>query len=327
MKNESRDNNNIFERIRSRCRWVSEQARYVHVVQSGLADYAASLPDEVDMPQTLDPDFYFFGDDEQTAAYLVTLNAVNFGSGYFPCVQKRPGMSGFFTMASGLKEQFDVQGSLTDKELRSMTKERCGIIFKQNLDHEARRELMSLFAESLRDLGQLLNEKYDGSFSVMIRAAEHSAEKLLRLLSEMKFFRDQATYKGYEVPFYKRAQITAADLAMAFNGEGLGGFYDLDELTIFADNLVPHVLRIDGILLYEQGLLEKIEREELIPAGSEEEIEIRASGLHAVELLSEQRKKMGRPVPPRKLDYFLWYRGQDPDYKMHPRHRCRCVYY
>ena len=39
--------------------------------------------------------------------------------------------------------------------------------------------------------------------------------------------------------FYKRAQIVASDLALA----GVAEFDDLDRLTIFADNLVPHVLR------------------------------------------------------------------------------------
>ncbi len=38
--------------------------------------------------------------------------------------------------------------------------------------------------------------------------------------------------------FYKRAQIVASDLALA----GVARFADLDRLTIFADNLVPHVL-------------------------------------------------------------------------------------
>ena len=54
-----------------------------------------------------------------------------------------------------------------------------------------------------------------------------------------------------DVPFYKRAQLTAADLSLAFDGKGLGSFEDLDQLTIFADNLVPHVLRVDKVLLYE----------------------------------------------------------------------------
>ena len=88
------------------------------------------------------------------------------------------------------------------------------------------------------------------------------------------------------MPFLKRAQIAAADLARA----GVAAFRDLDRLTMFADNLVPHVLRVDGMLTYDAELLDRIERGELIEHGSPEEVEIRACALHAVELIvAEQR--------------------------------------
>ena len=72
--------------------------------------------------------------------------------------------------------------------------------------------------------------------------AEGSAERLAwRLATGMAFFDDRG--------FYKRAQIVPNDLALA----GVAEFADLDRLTIFADNLVPHVLRVDGVLRYDPG--------------------------------------------------------------------------
>jgi hypothetical protein len=124
----------------------------------------------------------------------------------------------------------------------------------------------------------------------------------------MPFYRD--------VGFYKRAQLTAADL----NTAGVAHFDDLEDLTIFADNLVPHVLRVDGVLRYEPELLERINAEVLIESGSPEEREIRGCALHAVELLKGERSAM-------ELDYVLWNRGQAPMYKAQPRHRARSVYY
>src|SRR5439155_24299803 len=114
--------------------------------------------------------------------------------------------------------------------------------------------------------------EFGGSFRALVDAADGSAERLVSVLAEMPFYRD--------VGFYKRAQLTAADLTVAH----VAHFGDLDRLTIFADNLVPHVLRVDGILRYDPELLERINREELIAAGSREEQEIRACALHAVEL-------------------------------------------
>jgi hypothetical protein len=98
-------------------------------------------------------------------------------------------------------------------------------------------------------------------------------------------------------------------------------------LTIFADNLVPHVLRVDGILQYTDKLAARIDAGHLIPAGSPEEVEIRASALHAAELLVAALRSRGQPVSAMGLDYVLWNRGQQPYYKARPRHRTRTIFY
>jgi hypothetical protein len=126
-------------------------------------------------------------------------------------------------------------------------------------------------------------------------------------------------YAGVRVPFLKRAQIAAADLARA----DLGRFGDLDHLTMFADNLLPHVLRVDGILDYDPTLLARIERGDLLEHGSSEEVEIRACALHAVELIVAARGDASAA----EIDELLWNRGQQTAYKARPRHRARCTAY
>jgi len=144
----------------------------------------------------------------------------------------------------------------------------------------------------------------------LVAEADGSAERLASILAEgMPFFDD--------VGFWKRAQIAANDLALA----GVAEFEDLDRLTIFADNLVPHVLRVDGVLAYEPELAARIDAGELLPLGDEER-EIRACAVHACELVSE---RLGMPA--RLIDVALWTRGQAPRYKSVPRHRTRTVYY
>ena len=101
-------------------------------------------------------------------------------------------------------------------------------------------ELMALYAEALRQLGAFLGDR---SALDVIAAADGSAERLASLLAAgMPMFDD--------LGFYKRAQIVPSDLALA----GVAEFSDLDRLTIFADNLVPHVLRVDGVLKYTSEL-------------------------------------------------------------------------
>jgi hypothetical protein len=133
-------------------------------------------------------------------------------------------------------------------------------------------------------------------------------------------------YAGLEVPFLKRAQITVADLAVGL-GPGEGSFADLDRLTMFADNLVPHVLRLDGVLHFDAALVARIEREELLVAGSPEEVEIRACAVAAVESLRDALAARGVRARSMDLDFWLWTRGGRPEYKALPRHRARCAYY
>jgi hypothetical protein len=128
----------------------------------------------------------------------------------------------------------------------------------------------------------------------------------------MPFFDDRG--------FYKRAQITPHDLALA----GVASFADLDRLTMFADNLVPHVLRVDGVLRYDDTLLERIDAGELLRHGSPEEVEIRACALHAVELIVSAR---GDGTTAEQVDRVLWNRGAQSRYKAQPRHRARCTAY
>src|SRR5690606_23977303 len=128
------------------------------------------------------------------------------------------------------------------------------------------------------------------------------------------------TWRGLDVPFYKRAQITAADLHAALGGEGPGRFDDLDRLTIYADNLVPHVLRVDGVLVLDPELERSIDAGELVPEGSEAEVELRAAAVDAVERLVPLTGATAAA-----LDTVLWNRGGGATYKRIPRHRTRTV--
>jgi hypothetical protein len=318
---------NLFERIRTTCRDIAARASWVHIDFDRIPAYAASLPVHPAISTELDPKCHYLGQEEKTVSFFLTLDTINFGSGYFPHLHKRSGMSGYFSIASSLNDVYNSQGYLSAKELDIITVKKCTRIFGQDPANKIIQELMQHFTTALRDLGRYLLDCFDGEFTALVEAAQSSAGRLVQLLKKMPFFNDVGSYNGVEVPFYKRAQITVADLNMAFKGRRWGQFNDLDHLTIFADNLVPHVLRMDGVLIYEKSLIDRIDSGTLIPAGSAEEVEIRACAIHAVELLKEEILKSERIVNSPQLDYLLWNRGQQPHYKAVPRHRSRCVFY
>ena len=318
---------NLFEHIREACKDVAANATRVAINYDHIPVYANSLPVDTAVQPELDPGCHYLGNEEKTVAFLLTLDAINFGSGYFPQLQKRPGMSGYFSIASSLNDVYKHHGGLSAADLDRITLDRCIHIFGQNPANQVIRELMQHFTRALNDLGRYLRDSFNGSFTNLVEAAASSAARLVQLLKKMPYFNDASLYKGIEVPFFKRAQITAADLSIAFKGQRWGIFKDLDQLTIFADNLVPHVLRMDGVLLYEEPLLQRIMAGNLIPAGSVEEVEIRACALHAVELIKNEILARGQIIHSSDLDSFLWNRGQQSHYKAVPRHRTRCVFY
>jgi hypothetical protein len=317
----------LLGQVRIACKKVTKKARYVRVNSKLIPSYVASLSPEELRLRTVDPRDAYLGHKDDLIAYVLTLDSINFGSGYFPHLRLTTNTSGYFAIASALKNRFDTKGPLTPQELLNLEPHDCAEIFQQDLQDDSRRELMRLFSSALNDLGSFILDRYEGKFSNLIRQANSSVENLVKILVEMPYFRDVAQYKHLTVPFYKRAQITAADLSLRFNGEGPGFFVDLEHLTIFADNRVPHVLRVDGILSYEDSLAAKIAAGKLIPSGSEEEVEIRASALHAVELIVDHLRNLGREIISMDVDLYLWNRGHNDRYESVPRHLTRTVYY
>jgi hypothetical protein len=302
----------VVQELRQAAAAVVAQADWVTVNAAAIPAYAASLGDPPPMQAARLSD----AQREPTAWYWLTMNAINFGSGWFPTLRKGAGASGYSTISGALRRHFDVHGPWSAGELAQLTAAQMAAVMDQDPDHE----LMARFATSLNDLGRQLDRGYGGDALALVDAAAGSAVTLVERIAAWPCFADVSDYAGMRVPFLKRAQILAADLARS----GAARFDDLDALTMFADNLVPHVLRIDGVLAFAPDLVARIAAEALIPHGSREEVEIRAAAVVAVELIVAARD--GR-VSAAQIDELLWQRGQGRHYKASPRHRSRCTAY
>jgi hypothetical protein len=314
-----------FDAIRDACAYVAGRARSVRIDRERIAPYAEELAALAPRAAGEGPWQRLERDPEMRAAFVLMLDAVNFGSGFFPHLRKRPGASGYRTIEAGVVRLFETRGAPDASELASITPERCAEILDQKLEPPID-ELLGWFARAWRELGTHIRDAFGGRFAALPCAAHGRAANLAKTLVELPMFADISTYDGRAVPFLKRAQIAAADLASALAGTDFR-LTDLEQLTLFADNLVPHVLRIDGILNYAPELLGRIDREELLVAGSPEEVEIRACAVHAVELISATARERSAPLWPYQLDHILWNRGGGAVYKARPRHRARCWFY
>ena len=233
-------------------------------------------------------------------------------------------------LAQGLKASVDEDPSCIDAEqlvrldgpgLRRLLR------FPRPLPCEAER------ARVLRATAAPLLTTFGGSAAALVLAARGSAAALVALVAaHFPPFRDAALYRGRQVFFYKRAQIFVGDLYGAFNGDGLGAFADIATLTMFADYRVPVVLRQLGILRYSPPLAEAVAAGKQLAAGSEEEVEIRACSITAVEALRDAlggtAARAGRAGPSAlALDWHLWECGEAARLTSPCHHKTLSIFY
>jgi hypothetical protein len=273
----------LCDDVRRHCAAIAAHAQHVRI------DPAAAVPEGG--IAGLDPGLHYLGGSpDEIARYVLILDALNFGSGWFAELGTSTD-----ELTARLTAHADAEGPWTAAQLRAATAAEVGAVLGLDPLHE----LTPLYARALNQLGAWLGH---GPL-----ALGGSAEAFAERLTAMPFFAD--------VGFYKRAQITAHDLFLA----GVADYPDIDRLTVFADNLVPHVLRHYGALVYDDALAAHVDAGEELAQGSREELEIRACALHACEGLAA-----AFGVPAALLDNWLWNRGADIPGRPHVT---RTVYY
>ena len=306
----------LVDEIREACAWVAGRATQVTIVEEAIPAYAAALPAAGALPG-LDPDRHVLdGPAERRAAFFLTLDAINFGSGWFPTLRKRDGRSGYLTVALGLRERFAAHGAVERARSCARSTQRGRGDARAGPGARADGAVRALAQRPRRARRAGARRRFRGSRG----AADGSAVALAERLARWDCFADASTYDGRAIPFFKRAQIAAADLHHA----GVADFAaDLHRLTLFADNLVPHVLRLDGILRFDPALTARIEAEQLIEHDSSRggrDARVRRPRRRAdLPRAPRPHRPAGRPAA---VD-----RGGGARYKAVPRPRARCTAY
>lgn len=210
---------------------------------------------------------------------------------------------------------------LDGQYLKEMTVEKLKGIFKEKTPMPMLEERV----EILRAVGKKLVEKYDGRFHNIL-GGRHTVginEFVNTLVEEFpEAFNDISSYKGWEVKFYKRANLAAAQAYENLAGTGFFEIEDTENSVVFADYDVPKALRHYGILVYSNELAHDVDNGKIIEAGSEKEVEIRAGTVLGTDMLKERinfyREKMGKPALTNlHLDKELWFAAKPLPEKHH----------
>ncbi|XP_054164855.1 queuosine salvage protein-like [Oppia nitens] len=271
--------------------------------------------------------------DKSTIDWIFVVDSLNFS--FWPNPRHEytiEGQVGYWALCAAINRALDKGIAITDPKYYSQISEED---FKQIFatDNGFEIPLLKERLQVLRESGRVLIEKFGGSFVNCIEICDSKATNLLKLIvNNFESFRDQTLYKGYKVSFYKRAQILISDIWAAFEGQGFGHFYDINDLTMFADYRIPQVLAHFNVIEYSQQLRDLLKDENhLLKSGNEYEVEIRAASVVAVHRIQQKIRDLDNTsINSIIIDFYLWdYRRNNAKQidESTPFHRVRHIYY
>lgn len=316
---------------------VVEAARHVRIDHERIEAVADAVCDLSEPSGGWEDDLHFRDGTWHTAGWVLVLDALNFcfwsedPESRWRVEYHGEVFDGYWALVAALRRAVDEGRPLWEPAyLASLTPRDVAHILRPVDDETPEIPLFPLRVYNLHELGQGLIAAYPDTNPVvsLIQDAQRSAARLVQRVVELfPSFNDVASYRGWDVRFYKRAQILVADLHGSFSGEDLGAFDDLEILTAFADYKVPQVLRELGILVYDRALAETVDHRQLIPMGSPHEVEIRAATVWACEWLRRALARRGRAVRAFEVDWMLWLAGQHLPANARPYHRTYTMFY
>ncbi len=175
---------------------------------------------------------------------------------------------------------------------------------------------MGLFERHLRELG----ERVEDGFLALARSGDGSTEALATTLASWPSFFDVSPYPSGDVPFFKRAQIAAADLALA----GIAPARRPRPPDAVRRQPRPARAAHRRRARVRRRARRRIDAGTLLEHDSPEEVEIRAM---RAACRRAARRRAPETTTAAAVDWVLWSRGAAPRYKAHPRHRARTTAY
>jgi hypothetical protein len=167
--------------------------------------------------------------------------------------------------------------------------------------------------EILNNVGDTLVTKYDGDWINFIddgpKKLYDNGEGLVeRLVRDFKRFDDHSIFENEKVYFLKLAQLAFWGIQRELSKRYFH-IEDMENMTAFADYIIPVALESFGIVKYSSELKEKINSGILIDRDSIEEIEIRSTSIYVTakltELINNYKNEEEKIIIP-QLDFKLW---------------------
>ncbi|KAL7751059.1 hypothetical protein RI367_003639 [Sorochytrium milnesiophthora] len=331
----------MSDKVRESARFIAEHSKDVRVCKENIAQAADKIKHGLETlnysPATWKSHpMHPSSATAATVEWIFLLDLMNFcfwsESSALYCVEyKGERYTGYWSLCAAINRAIDEGVPITSAEcMRSLSKETLERVFRS--DSEAPLSFFDERYNAIRDAGQVLVDKFGGSFVNVVKAADKSCQRLIELVLEhFPTFRDSAQFQGRAVYIYKRVQILVADLWACFEGRSYGEFHDIESITMFADYRVPQAMVHFGLIAYSEELLSYLRSGQQLERGHAWEIEIRGNSIWAIELVRDQlvQSHPDMQVNSILIDFFLWdYAKQHADeLKNIPIHRTKTIFY
>jgi hypothetical protein len=298
----------------------TDQSRYATIVSKEALDLKLPLRFESEM---------------QKLNFYAVLHLLNFASGYRLILKQATGSGAFESIIRLLTGCHLSQGKLDADWMVSVDAATIGDLMAIDMTvdkpHETLGAALSIVeaspaaavahqvASALQTTGQFLKQqKVDTLAEYVQRAAQevHNIDEMLDKLAAIPALQDYYNLDNYEptIHIMKKAQIMISEIqrqGMVFS------WLESGDLTIFADNVVPSMMKHFGILLDNTTPCEDATQITLQQA-----VSIRAASIVAAERIVTRASELGFAYIGDEvdLDNYLWKVAKLPEYRQLPRY-------
>jgi hypothetical protein len=307
--------------VRESCLRVAGRASHARIDDAALSALAGELSTGPAVIPAWEDDHLDAGDAEERAGWTLVLSALNFCFWEDEPRWRVEGPDGYMALAAAMRRAVREGVAVSRPScVARWSVAQLAQVLRGDAGGPVSPPLLRERHAVVVELCRWLVEEHGGSALGPLIGAPSAAGFAVALATRLPGFADVGVHRGEAVAFLKRAQIAAHDCGMALGDEAPAGLRDRRGLTAFADYKVPQVLRARGVLEYSPSLADTVDARAELAAGSEEEVEIRALTVVAVDRLAGM---VGMDAC--AVDTLLWWRGQG--LRVPPYHRTRTIWY
>lgn len=310
----------MLEKVIESCKYVSNNSKYVKINEKKLNEFISSIK-QMQLVHWLSSSPYGLLElpIDKIINFLLVYESINFsfwGNPKWTIEAEDKKEDGSMALLYAILQYVKVNDTT---DFSNVSKEEFYKILKGNVE-------IPLFEERyniIKSVSKIVNEEMNGNFYNFIKNINNDIELFNTIINYFPSFKDERTYQGQKIYFYKLAQLLTSDiLHIRKLKENIK--VDYSHLIGCADYKIPQVMRGLEILNYNKELSSIVDNKEEIKENTEYEIEIRANMIVVIDMIKE---KLNNKFCAIDINDYIWGQAKNKNIKLKPYHLTRNINY